>query len=140
MDEEVLGGMGYLEGFLFCVKSLREKELIKRSPRGQRVAVLLNFLKNIEHKSIIDITISIIFNVNICLLIGSTHVLPSAARGAVWSAFHQLCANDKLKQSWNTFILTQFPEVCQQEHLLALQLLLDRINVSKQSKGYETEK
>ena len=127
MDEEVLGGMGYLECFLFCVESLREEELIKRSPRGQRVEVLLNFLKSIENKSLTDIAISILSNVNNCLIIGSTHVLPSAARGAVWSAFHQLRANDKLKQSWNAFIFTQVPQDCQQEHPLALQLLLDRV-------------
>ena len=47
------------------VRGITEEELIKRSPRGQGVAVLLNFLKSIENKSLTDIAIS---NVNNCLL------------------------------------------------------------------------
>ena len=41
IDEEALGGMGYTDCFLACVSSLKSEELIKRSPRGKKVSLLL---------------------------------------------------------------------------------------------------
>ena len=127
IDEDILGGQGYSEFLLSCIKMLAEEELIKRSPRGKRVGVLLNFLASMDHKIVADISITLITMLNNCLEVGSRHVLPSVARAAVWSDFHQLRSCDALKQPWNMFITSQVPEAYQAEHPLALQLIVDRL-------------
>ena len=124
IDEDILGRQGYSEFLLSCRKVLAEEELIKRSPRGKRVGVLLNFLASMDPKSVADVSITLITMLNNCLEVGSRHVLPSVARGAVWSAFHQLRNCDALKQPWNLFITSYVPEAYQVEHPLALQLIV----------------
>ena len=127
VDEDVLGRVGYAEFFLSCIKSLTEEELIKRSPRGKRVGVLLNFLASMQNESVADISITLISMINNCVVVGSRHILPSVARGAVWSAFHQLRSRDTIKQLWNTFVSSQAPEAYRAEHPLAFQLIVDRL-------------
>ena len=39
VDEELLDGLGYTEFFLTCVSSLKQEEIIVRSPRGWRIGV-----------------------------------------------------------------------------------------------------
>ena len=84
----------------------------------------LNFLASMDPKSVADVSITLITMLNDCLEVGSRHVLPSVARGAVWSAFHQLRNCDALKQPWNLFITSYVPEAYQVEHPLALQLIV----------------
>ena len=57
VDKAVLGGMGYTDCFLACVSSLKTEELIRRSPRGKRVGLLLDELDKIEVKSVTEMAI-----------------------------------------------------------------------------------
>ena len=64
---------------------------------------------------------------NECIVIGGKYKLPSSAQAAIWTAFHQLWQDEQIMKSWNEFIAKKVPQPYQQEPLLALQLLLDRI-------------
>ena len=56
IDEEVLGGMGYTD-FLACESSLKMEELIRRSPRGKKVGLLLNEVNKIEAEKVAQMAI-----------------------------------------------------------------------------------
>lgn len=127
VHEDVLGGVGYSEIFLSCVTSLEGEELVVRSPRGQRLKVLLDALRTLEQQKVAGVAISLIVTVNDCLESGRGCKLPSAVQASVWSAFHQLRSSQGLKDSWNTFISVNVPKSQQKEPELALQLILDRI-------------
>ena len=127
MDEEILGGLGYTDFFLACVSSLKAEELIRRSPRGKRVGLLLDELNRIEVEKVAEIAISLISKASGCIISGYKHKLPSAAQSSVWSTFHQLRGSQEMKQIWGVFVSSHLPESCRQESELALQLLLDRL-------------
>ena len=125
IDEEILGGLGYTDFFLACVSSLKAEELIRRSPRGKRVGLLLDELNRIEVEKVAEIAISLISKASGCIISGYKHKLPSAAQ-SVWSTFHQLRGSQEVKQIWG-FVSSHLPESCRQKSELALQLLLDRL-------------
>ena len=79
VDEDALGGLGYSEFFLACVSSLKQEELIVRSPKGRRVRVMLEAIEKIEREKIVDIATSLTASVHSCLTTGCGHKLPSAA-------------------------------------------------------------
>ena len=126
VDEELLGGLGYTEFFLICVSSLKQKEMIVRSPRERRVGLMLGTIGTLEHDKIVDIAITLVSGVNDCLVSGGFHKLPSGAQACVWSTFHQLRCSQQMKEAWSAFVLKRIPEP-HQELPLMLQLLLDRL-------------
>ena len=127
VDDQVLGGLGCSEFFLACVSSLKREELIKRSPRGQRVKVMLDLIETMEQESVAEIARFLILQMNSCLVAGYRHKLTSAAQASVWSTFHSLRSSQHVKHTWNAFISAQVPQSHQKEPQLALQLLLDRV-------------
>ena len=126
VDEELLGGLGYTEFFLTCVSSLKQEEIIVRSPRGRRVGLMLGAIGTLERDKIVDISITLVSGVNDYLVSGGLHKLPSAAQACVCSSFHQLRCSQQIKEAWSAFVLKQIPEP-HQEPQLTLQLLLDRL-------------
>ena len=88
IDEEALGGMGYTDCFLACVSSLKSEELIKRSPRGKRVSLLLEEIDKIEAERVTEMAILLISQASSCISSGNKYKLPSAAQVSVWSSFH----------------------------------------------------
>ena len=77
VHEDVLGGVGYSEIFLSCVTSLEGEELVVRSPRGQRLKVLLDALRTLEQQKVAGVAISLIVTVNVttstyCIIYGLT--------------------------------------------------------------------
>ena len=64
---------------------------------------------------------------NKCIVLGGKYKLPSSAQAAIWSAFHQLRQDVQIVKFWKEFIAKKVPQSYQQEPLLALQLLLDRM-------------
>ena len=60
-----------------------------RSPRGQRLKVLLDALRTLEQEKVPSVAISLIVTVNDCLGSGGGCKLPSAVdlQSSVWSAF-----------------------------------------------------
>ena len=70
VDEDALGGLGYSEFFLACLSSLRQEELIVRSPKGRRVRVMLEAIEKIEREKIVDIATSLTASVHSCLTTG----------------------------------------------------------------------
>ena len=127
VDEEVLGGVGYTDFFLACVSSLRTEELIRRSPRGKRVGLLLDEINRIDTEKLADVAILLISMANACITSGYMHKLPSAAQASVWSTFHQLRGNQEIKQAWEVFVSTHISESSQHECELTVQLLFDRL-------------
>ena len=127
IDEEILGGLGYTDFFLACVSSLKAEELIRRSPRGKRVGLLLEEVNRIEVEKVAQIAILLISKASGCIISGYKHKLPSAAQSSVWSTFHQLRGSQEMKQIWGVFVSNHLPESCRQESELAMQLLLDRL-------------
>ena len=85
LDEDFLGGLGYTDFFLDCLSSLRAEELIRHSPRGKWVSLLLDEMKS---KNLADIAILLISKASSCITSGYKHRLPTAAQATVWSAFH----------------------------------------------------
>ena len=129
VDEEFLGGVGYTDFFLACVFSLKAEELIKRSPRGKRVHLLLEKITNIEAVTVTDIAMLLISKACSCIASGDKHKLPSTAQACVWSTFHQLRGSSEVKGAWDKFVSTRLEllELSQEEPDLALQLLFDRL-------------
>ena len=127
VDDQVLGGVGCSEFFLACVSSLKREELIKRSPRGQRVKVMLDLIETMEQESVAEIARFLILQMNSCLVAGYRHKLTSAAQASAWSTFHSLRSSQHVKHTWNAFISAQVPQSHQKEPQLALQLLMDRV-------------
>lgn len=64
---------------------------------------------------------------NKCIVLGGKYRLPSSAQAAIWSAFHQLRQDVQIVKFWKEFIAKKVTQPYQQEPLLALQLLLDRM-------------
>ena len=126
VDEKLLGGLGYTEFFLTCVSSLKQEEIIVRSPRGWRVGLMLSAIGTLERDKIEDIAITLVSGVYDCLVSGSLHKLPSAAQACAWLSFHQLCCSQQMKEAWSVFVLKQIPEPHQKPQL-RLQLFLDRL-------------
>ena len=127
IDEEALGGMGYTDCFLACVSSLKSEELIKRSPRGKKVSLLLEEIDRIEAERVTEMAILLISQASSCISSGNKHKLPSAAQVSVWSSFHQRRGSPKIKQVWGVFVSSHIAESCRQESELTLQLLFDRL-------------
>ena len=127
VDEETLGSMGYTDCFLACVSSLKTEELIRRSPRGKRVGLLLGEIEKIELERITEMAIVLVSQANRCISSGNKHKLPSAAQACVWSTFHQRRGSPEMKQVWGMFVSSHVAESCRQESELALQLLFDRL-------------
>ena len=100
VDEAVLGGMGYTDCFLACVSSLKTEELIRRSPRGKRVGLLLDELDKIEVKSVTEMAILLVSQASHCISSGKKHKLPSASQASVWSTFHQHRGSPEMKEAW----------------------------------------
>ena len=88
MNEEVLGGIGFSAFFLSIVSMIIEEDLIKRSPRGQTLNVLLGHMKALNDGCFSSISVTLISACNTCLLAGSRYKLPSLSHAAVWAAFH----------------------------------------------------
>ena len=57
MPEEVLDGEGYVGFFLKCVYALSMEKIVRRSPKGQKVLLLLDELLKMEHMQLADILI-----------------------------------------------------------------------------------
>ena len=127
VDEEALGGMGYTDCFLACVSSLKTEELIRRSPRGKRVGLLLDEIGKIEVEKVTEMAILLISQASSCISSGNKHRLPSAAQASVWSTFHQRRGSPEMKQVWGVFVSNHIAESSRQESELALQLLFDRL-------------
>ena len=127
VNEEVLGGLGYTDFFLACVSSLKGEEIVRCSPRGKRVGVMLDAIGKLGQEEITDVAMLLVSKVNGCLTAGCKLKLPSAAQASVWSTFHQLCGSQQIKQGWEMFISAHFSESHRKEPELALQLLLDRV-------------
>ena len=72
------------------MSSLKQEELIKRSPRGQRVTVLFEAIEKMKHEKITSIAVPLVTKVSACFDAGNKHKLPSAAQACVLSTFHQL--------------------------------------------------
>ena len=110
------------------MSSLETEELIRRSPRGKRVGLLLDEVNKIEVEKVVQMAILLSSKAaSGCIVSGYKHKLPSAAQSSMWSTFHQLRVSQEMKQIWVVFVSTHLPESCRQESELALQLLLDRL-------------
>ena len=72
------------------VASLAQEDLIKRSPRGRKVATILNLLESMNPDDFA--MVALIFNdqASQCIKATKKHKLPSAAMATLWSTFHQL--------------------------------------------------
>ena len=116
VDEEFLGGVGYTDFFFACVFSLKAEELIKRSPRGRRVHLLLEKITNIEAVKVTDIAMLLISKACSCIASGDKPKLPSTAQACVWSTFHQLRGSSEVKGAWDKFVSTHLLESSQEEH------------------------
>lgn len=127
LDLEELGGRGYTDFFLACVSSLKEEELIRRSPRGKRMKPLLEAILVTEQDKIASIAVPIVNMVHSCLVAGKKHKLPSASEASVWSTFHNLRQSHPLKLVWSTFVSNEIPEPHNGESEVALQLIVDRL-------------
>lgn len=127
VDEEALGGMGYTDCFLSCVTSLKTEELIRRSPRGKRVGLLLDELGKIELEKVTEVAVLLISRASSCITSGSKHRLPSAAQASVWTTFHQRRGSPEMKRVWKAFVSSHVAESSRQESDLALQLIFDRL-------------
>ena len=127
VDEAVLGGMGYTDCFLACVSSLKTEELIRRSPRGKHVGLLLDELDKIEVKSVTEMAILLVSQASHCISSGKKNKLPSASQASVWSTFHQHRGSPEMKEAWGVFVSTHIAESSRHESELALQLIFDRL-------------
>ena len=124
---EIEVSAGTTEFFLKVVLSLEEEELIKRSPRGQKLGIMLKFVQSMETKDISDIAAHLMSLANKCILAGKRHKLPSAAHAAIWSTFHCVRGGKQLQDPWDSFVSTHIPVAYQQEPKLFLQLIIDRM-------------
>ena len=126
--ETYLGGLGYTEFFLGCVKSLQAEEVIKRSPKGKRVNLVLEQLYTINEKSrkLTDVAVLLISMTVGCANAGSSRKLPTAKCAAIWASFHQLRCNQDIITAWAT-LSENIPDHCRSDAPIALQLLLDRM-------------
>lgn len=129
---------GYADSFSSAVMALPKEELIKRSPRGQKVSTLLQVIAGV--KDIDNISHHLMALVNKCILASSKNKLPSAAQASLWSTFHRLRCSQAMKVPWDDFIRSNIPSSLQQESTLCFQLILDRMlkaEVRKRVEGQE---
>lgn len=63
VDEDVLGGDGYSQFFLACVSDLKREEIIRRSPKGQVVGLLLGSIEILEQQKLTEIAIFVVSKV-----------------------------------------------------------------------------
>ena len=119
--------MGYLQFFQSCMSNLKTEKIIQHSPRGKKTTDLLQYLEQLEHEQLVDISIHLIEKISSCITV-SQHRMPSSPEGNMWSTFHQLCSSDEMQKVWSRFIARSIPpHVSVGESQLVLQLLLDRI-------------
>ena len=126
MDDVVFGVVEQTDFFLACVSALRAEELIRSSPRGLEVGLLLEAI-NSKRAEVSEIALILISKTYYCLTAGCRHKLPSASQAAVWSTFHELRRNREVKDVWGKFVSAHIPESCRQESELAFQLIIDRL-------------
>ncbi len=103
-----------------------EEELIKRSPRGQVLGVLLGYMQSMDYGCFASVAVTLITECKTCILAGKRHRLPSLSHAAVWSAFHSLRLREDILYAWNVFVDANVPASHQLETNLALQVILDR--------------
>ena len=124
MDGNATGGLGI---FLAVLSATMQEDLIKRSPKGQRVSILLDHIQHLDHGRVEGIAHLITSHLDTCLLAGKKHKLPSVAQGAVWSAFHRLRLKQDIRHAWKSFVVINLPAPLHNENELALQIVLDRV-------------
>ena len=122
----VLGGCSHTDFSLACVVSLKMEELIRPSPRGKKLGLLLEEITKAK-ADIADIAVLLISKTSSCITSGRQHKLTPASHTTVWSTFHQLRGNREVKDIWGKFLSTHIPESCLQESELAYQLLIKRL-------------
>ncbi len=107
-----------------CVK---QEELIKRSPKGKRIMVILDAIEQlvVERKCERYVT-ELVQIMNTCLSASQIHHLPAAVRGKIWTEFHHTRCSPETKRIWE-HLISEIPEVHFEQHQLAMQLRLDRI-------------
>ena len=115
-----------VEFFLSAVANLSEEQLIKRSPRGKKVGIILEIISK-NAGSVADIALELMTLVNRCFLAYGKYKLPSAAQASLWSTFHRLRSNQSMRAAWNTFISSIIPCQHQEESPLCYQLVIDRM-------------
>ena len=95
LNEESLGGLGYSEFFIACAKSIQAEEVMRRSPMGKRVSLVLKQLCKMKEslKDIADIAVLL--------------VVPSARLALMWSKFHHLRSSPELIEA--EIIHTTYP-------------------------------
>ena len=125
-----LGGLGY-EFFLGCAKSLQAEEVIKRSPKGKRVSLVLEQLYKVNDdqersKKLTDVAILLVSRISACVSAGDGRKLPSAKCCVIWATFHQLRSSQDIKTAW-AGVFEEIPESGPCDVQVTLQLLLDRL-------------
>jgi len=83
---------------------------------------MLGAIGTLERGKIVDIAITLVSEVNDCLVSGGFH---SGTQACVWSTFHHLCCSQQMKEAWSAFVLKWIPEPHREPQLM-LQLLLDQ--------------
>ena len=127
VNEESLGGLGYSEFFIACAKSIQTEEVMRRSPMGKRVSLVLEQLcMKKSSKDIADIAVLLEGRIiSTCFV---DRKLPSARLALMWSKFHHLRSSPELIEAWRAFMQLQDGLECSsREAHLTLQILLDRI-------------
>lgn len=128
MNEEELGGMGFSGFFRSILSAIIGEELIERSPKGQILEVLLDYImKTLDDSCCASIAATLIAACNTCLVAGKKYKLPSLSHGAVWSAFHQMRTREDILHAWNVFVLSNIPISHRKESKFTLQIILDRM-------------
>ncbi len=112
VPEEALNGDGFVGFFLNCLSSICEETIIQRSPRGQKVLVVLAELKKGDPKYLADIAVTLLSRVYSCIAAGKTYRLPSMSQACVWRLFHEMRNSEGIRALWKNFIaLHTFPAV-----------------------------
>ena len=127
MTEDILGGSGHTSFFRSLVLASTKEDIITRSPRGQLVLEMLDYIHHLDDGRISSIATVIVSKLSTCLLAGERHVLTSVAFGAVWSAFHKMRDSREIVDAWSAFVTSNIPATHCREQGLALQIFLDRI-------------
>ncbi len=126
MPEGAFGSVGMCTLFMDLMSAVALEPLIRRSPRGQMVGELLEYMQHLEKGKVTGIAVFLLSELSACLGAGNRHKLPSLAQAAVWSAFHKLRARTDIMQAWTAFVTSKIPTTYHKESELALQILLDR--------------
>ena len=115
------------ELFTVVVASLAQEDLIKRSPRGRKAAIVLNLIQSMNPGDFA--MVAAVFNdlASQCIKATKKHKLPSSAKASLWSTFHQLRCSQTFRRSWNTVLEPHISHIQDLESSLCFQLLADRI-------------